>query len=124
MDKFEFIVKKPTFLNGVYCIIQLQKRMVYVGETKDVYIRFADHINCISTENTATFHGSNDNLINEEDKKFWFYPLLDNEKQCINFLKKQRNAGSHCTGNQHCQQQRDADAGGNGKCEHHGLSLE
>lgn len=91
MDKFEFIVKKPTFLNGVYCIIQLQKRMVYVGETKDVYIRFADHINCISTENTATFHGSNDNLINEEDKKFWFYPLLDNEKQCINFLKKQGN---------------------------------
>ncbi len=91
MDKFEFIVKKPTFLNGVYCIIQLQKKMVYVGETKDVYIRFADHINCISTENTATFHGSNDNLINEEDKKFWFYPLLDNKKQCINFLEKQGN---------------------------------
>lgn len=91
MDKFEFIVKKPTFLNGVYCIIQLQNGMVYVGETKDVYIRFADHINCISTENTATFHGSNDNLINEKDKKFWFYPLLDNEKQCINFLEKQGN---------------------------------
>lgn len=89
--EFEFIVKKPTFLNGVYCIIQLQKRMVYVGETKDVYIRFADHINCISTGNIATFHGSNDNLINEEDIKFWFYPLLDNEKQCINFLKKQGN---------------------------------
>lgn len=91
MDKFEFIVKKPTFLNGVYCIIQLQNGKVYVGETTDVYIRFADHINCISTGNIATFHGSNDNLINEEDKKFWFYPLLDNKKQCINFLEKQGN---------------------------------
>lgn len=91
MNKFEFIVKNPTFLNGVYCIIQLQKRKVYVGETTDVYIRFADHINCISTGNIATFHGSNDNLINEEDKKFWFYPLLDNKKQCINFLEKQGN---------------------------------
>lgn len=91
MDKFEFIVKKPTFLNGVYCIIQLQNGKVYVGETTDVYIRFADHINCISTGNTATFHGSNDKLINEVDKKFWFYPLLDNKKQCINFLKKQGN---------------------------------
>lgn len=91
MNKFEFIVKKPTFLNGVYCIIQLQNKKVYVGETKDVYIRFADHINCISTGNTATFHGSNVNLINEVDKKFWFYPLLDNKKQCINFLEKQGN---------------------------------
>lgn len=91
MNKFEFIVKKPTFLNGVYCIIQLQNKKVYVGETTDVYIRFADHINCISTGNTATFHGSNVNLINEVDKKFWFYPLLDNKKQCINFLKKQGN---------------------------------
>lgn len=91
MNKFEFIVKNPTFLNGVYCIIQLQKKKVYVGETTDVYIRFADHINCISTGNIATFHGSNDDLINEKDKKFWFYPLLDNKKQCINFLEKQGN---------------------------------
>ena len=47
-----------------------------------------------------------------------------NRRIDVDLFKEQRNAGADGTGNQHGQQQCDADAGGNGKCEHHGLSLE
>ena len=47
-----------------------------------------------------------------------------NRRSDVELFEEQRNAGADGTGNQHCQQQCDADAGGNGKCEHHGLSRE
>ena len=47
-----------------------------------------------------------------------------NRRIDVDLFKEQRNAGADGTGNQHSQQQRDTDAGGNRKCEHHGLSFE
>ena len=67
----------------------------------------------------AIERNDSDKVVDRRDERTGSNRRID-----VDLFEEQRNAGADCTGNQHCQQQCDAAAGGNGKCEHHGLSLE
>ena len=44
----ELIIKKPTFANGVYIVLQLIEKKVYVGESNDIFRRLEEHIKRIA----------------------------------------------------------------------------
>lgn len=74
----ELIVKKPTFANGVYIIVQLIKKKVYVGESNDIFTRLGEHMKSIAGADNVLWH-SNSNLMHEEDKRFVLYALYNNK---------------------------------------------
>ena len=74
----ELIVKKPTFANGVYIVLQLIEKKVYVGESNDIFRRLEEHIKRIAGADDG-FYGSNLNLIQEGDKRFALCAVYKNE---------------------------------------------
>lgn len=76
----ELIVKKPHYNCGVYAVIQLVKLHAYVGETDDLHSRFCDHICGIAGIDNRRFYSTNENLENENDKRFLIVPLRNCDK--------------------------------------------
>ena len=73
----ELVVKKPTYANGVYSVLQIIKRKAYVGESNDIYRRISEHICGISGIEIAGY-GSNKNLAYETDKRFEIRAIYNN----------------------------------------------
>lgn len=80
MSKYELFIKKPNYMNGVYAIVQPFKKMVYVGETNNIYRRISEHINCIYGKSKLNEYGygSNSNLVQEDDKRLFICPVYEN----------------------------------------------
>ena len=76
----ELVVKKPHYNCGVYAVIQLVKLHVYVGETDTLHSRFCDHICGIAGIDGSRFYKTNENLKNENDKRFLIVPLRNCDK--------------------------------------------
>lgn len=76
----ELVVKKPHYNCGVYVVIQLVKLHVYVGETDTLHSRFCDHICGIAGIDGSRFYKTNENLKNENDKRFLIVPLRNCDK--------------------------------------------
>ena len=77
MDKGiqKMIIEKPDERSGVYFIINIVTKKVYVGETIDFHRRFCEHIRSIVGIYESN---SNKNLVNEECKTFWIFAGLFN----------------------------------------------
>lgn len=73
----ELVVKKPTYANGVYSVLQIIKRKAYVGESNDIYRRFSEHICGISGVEIEGYD-SNKDLVNEVDKRFEIRAIYNN----------------------------------------------
>lgn len=66
------IIEKPQKRSGVYAIVNIVKKKVYVGETIDFYRRSCEHIRSMyGLENS-----SNTKLVEEDNKTFEFFPVL------------------------------------------------
>lgn len=73
----ELVVKRPTYANGVYSVLQIIKRKAYVGESNDIYRRISEHICGISKIEIAGYD-SNKDLVDEVDKRFEIRAIYNN----------------------------------------------
>ena len=76
----ELIIKKPEYANGVYIALQFIRKIAYVGESKDIFRRMGEHI-CGLAGVDFEGYGSNENLINEEDKRIELFAIYNNVNQ-------------------------------------------
>ena len=67
MQSNQIILEKPIERSGVYAIINLFQKRVYVGETNDYYRRMSTHIPGICNDDVIK---TNQHLMDEEDKRF------------------------------------------------------
>ena len=87
----ELVVKRPTYVNGVYSVLQIIKRKAYVGESKDIYRRFSEHICGISGVEIEGYD-SNKDLVNEVDKRFEIRAIYNNP---YTYVKRGNNCKSY-----------------------------
>ncbi len=82
------IVNKPIRRCGVYAILNLCKRKVYIGESKDLYHRIGNHFDNIFRE--IRDNGTNNNLIDEKCKTYEILPVIyaeNYDKESLDFAR-------------------------------------
>lgn len=71
-----YIFERPTYQKGIYAIINIVEKKMYIGLSKNLSIRQRDHmINMIDENKKNRINRDNKKLIEEQNKEFWYFTV-------------------------------------------------